>query len=535
MSFEVLYAFDDQTNDGLNPQSNLIMINNELYGTTINGGENSNGTIFKISSGGTHSVIYNFGASGDGKNPVGGLISNGDNTILYGTTISGGSYNSGTIYSILLSNNTYNKLYNFNFEDEYGCNPYASLLLLGNKLYGTNNSTGINSAGTIFAYNLGNSTLKLIHTFTGSGGSGPKCTLINSGNLLYGTTDAGGAYGTGTIFSINITNPTNTFTIMYSFSDTSEEDNTNNDGAHPQAELLLHGDDLYGTTASGGEYGTGTVFKINKDTNTFTNMHSFELNTSNNGAYPYNGLVLFGSLLYGITSQGGTTTDSSAIYTISPNSPYTFNVEHRLNAEGDNAKGTLLRNNNTLYGTNEIGGFGSGTIFKYTITVPCYNKNTKILVLNENNADEYKYVQDIKIGDIVKTYPSEYKNVEAVGKKTMINNIREKKNCMYIMQKNESNMLTDDLIVTGGHSIYVDYLTENEKSKQQKSKIVNGKHSISSKNSDNFTKLNNNNKYTYYHFVLENDDDDKNYIVWANGILSESISKRVFNKLNFIE
>ncbi len=542
MSFELLHTFDGLDNElsGSNPVSNLIMINGDLYGTTRNGGENGYGTIFKISSEGSHSVIYNFGSSGsDGRYPSGGLIANGDNTILYGTTLEGGDNNCGTIYSILLDNNTCNILFSFSV-DSNGFNPLASLLLLNNKLYGTNSGGG-GGAGTIFSYNLDNSTLELIHTFTGSEGSGPECKLINSGNLLYGTTDAGGDNGTGTIFSIDMTDPENTFNTMYSFSDTSQ------DGAHPQAELLLYDDNLYGTTVAGGANGFGVVFKINKDTNAFTTMHSFGLNTSSDGAFPKNGLILFGSLLYGITSEGGgaegfgSPADSSAIYTISPNSPYTYNVVYALNStsfsDGGGARGTLLRNGNILYGTNEVGGGGSnyGTIFKYTIAVPCYNKGTKILVLGENNVYEYKYVEDIKTGDIIKTYPDGYKNVEAVGNKTMINNSKEKKNCMYIMKKNEGNMLTDDLIVTGGHSIYVDHLTENEKSKQPKSKIVNGKHSIFSRNSDNFTKLNNNNKYTYYHFVLENDDDAENYVVWANGILSESIPRRVFNKLHFNE
>lgn len=332
-------------------------------------------------------------------------------------------------------------------------------------------------------------------------------------------------------------NTNSTFTVMYSFSES--VDGINEDGANPIAELFLYNNNLYGTTNAGGANGTGTVFSINKNTNTFTNMHSFESNLSHYGAYPYGGLIMYGGLLYGITSQGGGTIDGSVIYTISLNSPYTFNVVYALNngvtSEGDGATCTLARNNNILYGTNSVGGINNaGTIFKYTIAVVCYNKDTQILILDENGIEEYKMIQDIKVGDSVKIYPSGYKKVELIGNKTMINNSKMFKDCMYIMKKNKDNSLIDDLIVTGEHSIYVDCLTDNEKSKQKKSKIVHNKYSLISRNSDNFTKITDNNKYTYYHFVLENTDDNENYIVWANGILSESISKILFNRIKFM-
>jgi uncharacterized repeat protein (TIGR03803 family) len=536
MSYELIHTYDGS--DGSGPQSKLVMISGELYGTTSTGGNNNRGIIFKINSEGTHTILYHFGSSGenDGDNPHGGLIANADNTVLYGTTVSGGSSNSGTIYSILPNGSDYNVLYNFDFRDQYGCNPYAGLFLSNDKLYGTNFATGDHNAGTIFAYDISGASLSLVHGFTGgAGGSSPKCTLIRSGNLLYGTTMQGGDNNTGTIFSYNLIN--STFTVMYSF--TATTDGINSDGANPVAELLLYNNNLYGTAISGGN-GTGTVFVINKYTNTFTTMHLFESNTSYHGAYPYGGLILFGGVLYGTTSQGGATIDGSTIYTISPVSPYTFNISYALNggitSEGDGSSSTLLRNDNILYGSNSTGGSNNaGTIFKYTVAVICYNENTQILMLDENGIEEYKLIQDIRVGDSVKIYPSGYKKVESIGNKTMINNSKMYKDCMYIMKKNDNNRLTDDLIVTGEHSIYVDCLSENEKSKQSKFKIVHGKCSLLSRNSDNFTKLTDNNKYTYYHFVLENNDDSENYIVWANGILSESVSKSIFNRSKFMQ
>jgi uncharacterized repeat protein (TIGR03803 family) len=45
----------------------------DLYGTTMIGGANGEGTVFKISSAGTETVLHSFGAtSTDGKEPEGG-------------------------------------------------------------------------------------------------------------------------------------------------------------------------------------------------------------------------------------------------------------------------------------------------------------------------------------------------------------------------------------------------------------------------------------------------------------------------------
>jgi uncharacterized repeat protein (TIGR03803 family) len=70
----------------------------------------------------------------------------------------------------------------------------------------------------------------------------PAAGLIISGTSLYGTSALGGSYGSGTIFTLN-TNGTG-FTILYNFSGGS-------DGANPVGDLALSGSTLYGT-ASGG-------------------------------------------------------------------------------------------------------------------------------------------------------------------------------------------------------------------------------------------------------------------------------------------
>ena len=85
----VLYSFGPGSGDGANPVAGLINVNGTLYGTTLNGGTNGDGTVFSITPSGTETVLYSFGTgSQDGTSPFAGLANVGGT--LYGTTNSGG-------------------------------------------------------------------------------------------------------------------------------------------------------------------------------------------------------------------------------------------------------------------------------------------------------------------------------------------------------------------------------------------------------------------------------------------------------------
>ena len=108
---------------------------------------------------------------------------------------------------------------------------------------------------------------------------------------------------------------------------------------------------------------------------------------------------------------------------------------------------------------------------------------------------------------------------------------------MYKMEKTETNGLIEDLIVTGGHSILVDDLGEQKELNEQlfgESKIED-KYLLVAAASKDFVKINDTKTYTFYHFILENDGDEyKQFGVWANGILSETMSKECFVKKSFV-
>jgi uncharacterized repeat protein (TIGR03803 family) len=361
LAYTELYSFGSGiTTDGANPARGLLKQGNFLYGTTIGGGAYSLGTIFKLDTSGKETVLYSFGSGGatDGIVPVAGLIMDSAGN-LYGTTQYGGVYNLGTIFK-LDTNGNETVLYSFGSGGATdGANPGAGLIMdsAGN-LYGTTNSGGAynsvfsNGNGTIFKLDTnGNETV--LYSFGAGGlrdGNFPRAGLImDSAGNLYGTTSGGGAVGAGTIFKLD-TNGNETVlwnfgvfggtplaerlimdstgnlygttfggsgaandngtvfkldtngnvTVLYSFAGGTA------DGTEPAASLIMDSaGNLYGTTQSGGAYGKGTIFKLDSNGNE-TVLYSFGSGGATDGVSPAAGLVLDKKgILYGTTFSGG--------------------------------------------------------------------------------------------------------------------------------------------------------------------------------------------------------------------------------------
>ena len=167
----------------------------------------------------------------------------------------------------------------------------------------------------------------------------------------------------------------------------------------------------------------------------------------------------------------------------------------------------------------------------------CFNEGTKILCLNKNLEEEYIPIENLKKGDLVKSYKHGYRKIDLIGKNTLVNNPSKFSECMYKMEKTEENGLLEDLIVTGGHAILVDELGEHA---DENNKIfgetpkIDGKYLLLSCVSKNFTKIEDTTSYTYYHLTLENNDnDEERFGIWANGILTETPSKKIFSVKQF--
>jgi uncharacterized repeat protein (TIGR03803 family) len=191
-------------------------------------------------------------------------------------------------------------------------------------------------------------TFTTLHSFTGGDGANPYAELItnSSGNTLYGTARNGGSGGAGTVFALN-TDGTG-FTNLHSFAPAvlSNYLYHNSDGAFPYAGLLLSGSSLYGTTWQGNTDGSGTVFAVNTNGTGFTNLLFFDFIR---GAFPQAGLILSGNTLYGTAGTlFALNTDGTGFTNL-------YNV-------GSQAE--LILSGNTLYGTAYNGGSsGNGTVF----------------------------------------------------------------------------------------------------------------------------------------------------------------------------
>jgi uncharacterized repeat protein (TIGR03803 family) len=241
--------------------------------------------------------------------------------MLYGTTKVGG-YGAGAVFGVSTDGTVFTNLHSFVNSD--GANPLAGLAISGQMLFGTTSAGGVIQEGTVFRINTDGTGFTNIHTFTAAVDSGSAFTnadgatpwfgsLLLVGNKLFGTCQDGGVNGNGTIFAIN-TDGTG-FTNCHSFTATSYNAGvgygTNTDGMSPYSGLALYGNKLYGSTTEGGSFGSGTIYAINTDGTGFTNLYSIAREVYNNGYINSDGYLIYGSLvplgntLYGTAYLGG--------------------------------------------------------------------------------------------------------------------------------------------------------------------------------------------------------------------------------------
>lgn len=262
----ILYSFCSQANctDGWNPDAGVIQgSGGNFYGTTYLGGGNGAGTVFQLSPSGTLTTLHSFCSEpvcADGGFPYAGLVESSDGTFFGTTTVGGGPNNGGTVFKLKPSG-TLTTLHSFcrtaNCAD--GQNPYSSLVPGGDgAFYGTTLLGGKNAQGTVFKITP-SGTFTTLHSFTGGpDGSSPYASLVQGDDGdFFGTAFGGGAKGAGTVFKIT---PSGALTTLYSFCTQA----LCADGESPYGPLVSGSDgDFYGTTA-GGANGYGTVFKVGR-------------------------------------------------------------------------------------------------------------------------------------------------------------------------------------------------------------------------------------------------------------------------------
>lgn len=251
--------------DGESPRTNLIEARNgDLYGTTNAGGTHSNGTIFKLTTSGTLTTVYDFCqltncADGGGPLGFGSLIQASDGN-LYGVTRNGGK-GFGTIYQLSPSG-TPKTIYKFckggagSHPCLDGSQPDGLVEGLDGNFYGVASGAGVHGGGVFFKVTRygGLTVLYNFCSLTGcADGIGPTGLTLGSDGNFYGTTANLGSNGAvpNTIFQIT---PTGVYTVLYSTD------------VQTQSSVLsvMQSTDgnFYGTNSLGGANNLGTFFKI---------------------------------------------------------------------------------------------------------------------------------------------------------------------------------------------------------------------------------------------------------------------------------
>ena len=352
-AFMTLHVFKGGS-DGAYPYAPLVEDSaGNLYGTTAGGGSSNAGTVYKVDSSGSESVLYSFTGKHDGGNPRSGLFLDAAGN-LYGITGGGGSSGQGVVFK-LAPNGTETVLHALTATDGSGSASGLIRDSLGN-FYGTTEGGGAYQQGVVFKLDTHNN-YSVLHNFGKPGshdGSEPFAGLVRdtAGNL-YGTTFFGGTLGSGTVFKIDASGNES---VLYNFAGGS-------DGVFPSSSLVLDSvGNLYGTTDAGGANKAGTVFKVSGGGKEKI-LHSF--GAPNDGASPFVGLVKDGSgNFYGVTDGGGAHGHGS-VFKIDSFGNETVLYSFTGTGDGARPEAALWRDaSGNLYGTTLAQGFG--TVFELT-------------------------------------------------------------------------------------------------------------------------------------------------------------------------
>jgi uncharacterized repeat protein (TIGR03803 family) len=175
------YLFDCASNGG-NPQGSLLLASDgNYYGATFNGGSNSGGVVFKLSSNFAYTVVHDFGTiTHDGLDASGGLIQATDGN-LYGVAYYGGTFGYGALYDYSLAG-AYGTVFDFSRKvDAQGqLEQHTNGLFYGV----TTNGYGGHDLGSVYSFNVGLAPFITLVQYQGRTGS----TAQILGQGLMGTT-----------------------------------------------------------------------------------------------------------------------------------------------------------------------------------------------------------------------------------------------------------------------------------------------------------------------------------------------------------
>jgi len=348
---------------GAYPTNNLVLApDGNMYGTVSRGGASGGGVLFRLTTGGALTTVAAFDAT-TGTAP-GDLIVGSDGR-LYGTAAAGGANGLGTIFQATTAG-VVTPLHSFTGKD----GNYAGLPLcegLDGNFYGVTQAGGITEvvpgygAGAAFRMTPSGTTTR-IHSFGVQDIEARGSGLIQARNgWFYGAARFGGATGFGVVFR---TTAAGAFQVVHHFNNYG----TAPEGAYPNSVMQAKDGNFYGTTAYGGRFNYGTLWRMTP-AGKLTVLKHFKAAEGYVGSGEY-GRLLQGKdgSLYGVGTYGGAGA-AGIVFRITTAGAFT--VIHAFSGpDGAHPHGMLAQDSTgLLYGTTNLGGAnGYGTVFKLNTT-----------------------------------------------------------------------------------------------------------------------------------------------------------------------
>ena len=368
-TYQVLHNFTFGL-DGSEPWATVTVDQRgNLYGTTIYGGTNNRGTVFKLSHAGQGWVfnpLYSF-ATSDGVFTEAPLAIGPDGT-LFGTTAAGGTAGEGTVYDVHPPSNpcrgaicpwTESVLHSFTGGADGAVPGYGALVFnhAGNG-FGTTTLGGINNGGVVYELTRTQQgwTESVAYTLSDlTTGTDPYSGLIvdNTGNL-YGTASSAGGLGNGSVYQLTPSGSGLTGQYLYAFPVRDPDA-----GSTPYGGLVFDASgNLYGTTVNGGANGVGTIYELSPSGSGWSESVLFSF-TGNYPGPKYGLAIDAAGNLYGTTFQGGAHQNGSVFRLSYTNGQWVYTDLHDFAGGADGLfplGGVAIDANGNLFGTTEIGG-----------------------------------------------------------------------------------------------------------------------------------------------------------------------------------
>jgi uncharacterized repeat protein (TIGR03803 family) len=308
----ILHSFTDG-DDGGHPQAGLIMDSaGNLYGTATTGGTNGEGTVFELDTTKTLRVFFGFGLGDSGGGPWSRLVTiKGE---FYGVASRGGdpscAGDCGIIYKVSRGG-TETVLYRFTGGPD-GAEPQSLFRDAAGDLYGVATSNSGQGFGAVWMLDA-TGVFTVLHSFTGgSDGGQPMGRVIRDANgNIHGTTSSGGdpTCNCGVVFRLDSNGNETVIHKFFGFGG----------GSEPFVGPIDVGGVLYGTTLFGGDLTCpnsvcgGVLYQIGK-AGKYTVLHRFGGPSVGDGYYNFAGGLSLGTdgSIYGATWGGGTGTACEA-------------------------------------------------------------------------------------------------------------------------------------------------------------------------------------------------------------------------------